>query len=111
MVISHGDMSRFPLRYESAVHFMKIFLMPLAVLVVSLSAFAATSTDDSQAVQGTWTPTKAELGGKAMPDTILKTISLKLDDGKYEVLVGNSPDRGTYTLDATTKPRSMSVTG
>ena len=46
-----------------------------------------------------------------MADAILKLISLKLDNGKYEVFVGQQPDRGTYTLDATTKPKSITVTG
>jgi uncharacterized protein (TIGR03067 family) len=46
-----------------------------------------------------------------MPDAVLKTISLKIDNGKYEVLVGEQPDRGTYTLDSTTKPKSMTITG
>lgn len=69
------------------------------------------SIDDATAVQGSWQPAQAELAGKPMPDAVLKTISLKIDNGKYEVLVGEQPDRGTYTLDSTTKPKSMTITG
>ena len=44
-----------------------------------------------------------------MAEAVLKIISLKLDNGKYEVFVGDQPDRGTYTLDSTTQPRSMTI--
>jgi uncharacterized protein (TIGR03067 family) len=46
-----------------------------------------------------------------MTDAVLRIISLKLDDGKYEVFVGGEPDRGTYTLDSATKPKSMIISG
>jgi uncharacterized protein (TIGR03067 family) len=81
------------------------------VLAVSLTAFAADSPDDAKAVQGIWKPTKAELAGQPMTDDVLKSISLKLDNGKYEVFVGDKPDRGTYTVDSATKPKSMTITG
>jgi len=87
-----------------------IFYIGLAV-AVSLSAFAADSPNDAKAVQGNWKPVKAELAGQPMHDAVLKMISLKLDNGKYEVLVGEEPDRGTYTLDASSKPKSMIITG
>ena len=46
-----------------------------------------------------------------MADAVLQSISLKLDNGKYEVLVGAAPDKGTYTLDSASKPKSMTITG
>jgi uncharacterized protein (TIGR03067 family) len=91
---------------------MKNLLTFFVVFAVSLVATtAAIAADDAQAVQGTWRPSKAQLGGKPMPDAVLKTITLKLDNGNYEVHVGDSPDKGTYTLDSTTDPKGMSVTG
>jgi uncharacterized protein (TIGR03067 family) len=77
---------------------------------VTLATFAA-DVPDSKAIEGSWTPIKGELGGKPMPDEVLKTISLKLADGRYEVIAGGHPDNGTYTLDATAKPKGMTVTG
>jgi len=78
----------------------------------SLHAFAAGSPDDdAKAVQGHWKPAKAELAGQPISDAVLKSISLKLDHGKYEVLVGSQPDRGTYALDSTSQPKSMTITG
>ena len=87
-----------------------ILCIGLAV-AASLSAFAAGSHGDEKAVQGSWKPVRAELAGQPMADDVLKIISLKLDNGKYEVFVGDKPDRGTYTIDSKTKPRSMTVTG
>jgi uncharacterized protein (TIGR03067 family) len=70
-----------------------------------------TPDDDAKAVEGNWKPGKAELAGQPMTDAVLKIISLKLDNGKYEVFVGGEPDRGTYTLDPATTPKSMTITG
>jgi uncharacterized protein (TIGR03067 family) len=90
---------------------MKYLLYLCVAIGASLNAFAANSPDDAKAVQGNWGIIKAELAGQPMADAVIKTISLKLDDGKYEVFVGEHPDRGTYTLDTSTKPRSMTVIG
>src|SRR3954471_20957633 len=75
------------------------------------TALAADTPADAKAIQGTWKPIKAELGGKPMADEVLKTISLKMDNDKYEVVVGEHPDRGTYTIDAAATPKSITVTG
>src|SRR5580700_550234 len=87
-----------------------IFLLCLA-LTASLTACAAAPSDDATAIAGTWRPVKAELAGQAIPEAVLKTISLKLADGKYEVFVGDEPDRGTYTLDPAATPKGMTITG
>jgi uncharacterized protein (TIGR03067 family) len=84
-----------------------LFCIGLAVSV-SLNALSA---DDAKAIQGNWLPARAELAGQPMSDAVLKTISLKLDNGKYEVFVGDKPDRGNYTIDPSTKPGSITVTG
>src|SRR5262249_46524037 len=90
---------------------MKYILCFWIIIASSLSIWAADPTGDEKAVQGKWTPVKAELGGQPMPAALLKTISLKLENGKYEVFVGTEPDRGTYTIDPASTPKSMSVTG
>jgi uncharacterized protein (TIGR03067 family) len=89
---------------------MKCSLCLCLSLVVSPAAFAA-EPPDAKAIQGSWMPVKAELSGQPMAEAVLKTISLKLTDGKYEVHVGAQPDNGTYTLDDTTKPKSITITG
>jgi uncharacterized protein (TIGR03067 family) len=89
---------------------MKYILCMCLAGVVSLTAVAVDSPD-AKAIEGSWTPIKAELGGEPMAEAVLKTISLKLADGKYEAMAGGHPDNGTYTLDADSQPKSMIVTG
>ena len=90
---------------------MKYLLCICLAAGASLNVFAADPPDDAKAVQGNWKPAKAELAGQPMTDAVLKSISLKLDNGKYDVFVGDHPDRGAYTLDSTSKPKSMTITG
>jgi uncharacterized protein (TIGR03067 family) len=96
---------------------MKAFLSVCLVVTISLTALAdeksadRKTAEDQKALQGDWIPVKAELAGQPMPEAVLKTISLKLVKNEYEVLVGDKPDKGTWTIDATTKPKSMKVTG
>ena len=91
---------------------MKYLLCIWLAVGASQNAFAAGSPDDdAKAVQGNWKPVKAELAGQPMTDAVLKSISLKLDNGKYEVFVGDKPDRGTYTVDSASKPKGMTITG
>jgi len=88
--------------------------------VISRSGFVITlllllagdaAKNDSKDIQGNWTPMKAELSGNPVPAALLKTIRLRLDDGKYEAFVGDDPDRGTYTIDIAASPRAITVTG
>jgi uncharacterized protein (TIGR03067 family) len=87
------------------------YILCLCLAVVAARTAFAADLPDAKAIQGSWTPVKAELGGQPMADAVLKTISLKLTNGKYDVYVGGQPDNGTYTLDDTTKPKSITVTG
>jgi uncharacterized protein (TIGR03067 family) len=96
---------------------MKTIISVCLVVTVSLTALAdeksadRKTAEDQKALQGDWIPVKAELAGQAMPEAVLKTISLKLIKNEYEVLVGDKPDKGTWTIDAATKPKSMKITG
>jgi len=88
----------------------KLSAAAITIMILTFT-LAVGSPDDAKAVQGSWKPVSAELAGQPMPDAVLKSISLKLENGNYEVFVGTAPDKGTYTLDASTQPRSMTVTG
>jgi len=90
---------------------MKFLLCLCLGACASLHAFAADPSDDAKTVQGTWRPAKAVLAGQPLPDTVLQVISLKMDHGRYEVLVGEAPDRGTYVLDSTATPKAITVNG
>ena len=87
----------------------KIFCIGLAV-AVSLSALAADSPNDAKAIQGNWKPATAELAGQPMSNTVLKSISLKLDNGKYEVLAGG-PATGALIRLIPHQPKSITVVG
>jgi len=90
---------------------MKYYLSLTLALVYALNLSAADATVNEKAIQGMWHPVQAELASRPMPDALLKSISLNLTDGKYEVLVGTQSDRGTYSLDLTREPKGMSITG
>jgi uncharacterized protein (TIGR03067 family) len=85
----------------------------ICICFIVLVSFAAVAADvpDAKAIQGDWKPVKAELGGQPMAEEVLKTISLKIGEGTYEVHVGNSPDKGTVTVDSSTKPKSLTIVG
>src|SRR5438477_12709158 len=72
----------------------------IALLTASVLIASAGDPHDTKAVQGNWSPVKAELGGAAMSDAVLKTISLKLGEGTYDVSVAGNPDKGTYQMDS-----------
>ena len=72
---------------------------------------ATNAKEDGKKMQGSWKPVTAELGGKAFPDEILKTMKLVLMDGKYTVTVGEQTDEGKVKLDPAKKPRALDIVG
>jgi len=66
---------------------------------------------DEKALQGEWVPVKAELAGQVMPEAFLKTIDLKISKNEYEAVVSGKEDKGTWTIEATAKPKGMMITG
>jgi uncharacterized protein (TIGR03067 family) len=68
-------------------------------------------TESPSMIDGSWTPASAQMGGQPFPESVLKTMSLTVADGQYVVSVGGQLDKGTVTLDTTTSPMGMTVTG
>lgn len=90
---------------------MKFPLLVSALLLAVVTTFAGDKSTDTKDIQGTWIPTKAELGGVPMKDEMLKKIEwLKLENGKYEVKA-ESLDKGTYEIHADAKPKTIDITG
>jgi uncharacterized protein (TIGR03067 family) len=86
-------------------------LISLLILVAAAVNLLAGESQDNKSLQGEWVPAKAEVGGQALPDDVLKTMTLKLANGTYDVLVGGAPDKGTYELDAAATPKGMVIKG
>ena len=85
----------------------------VVLILVLMSGLAARSSEakDGESIQGTWLASTAELGGKPFPEEVRKSIKLTVKDGKYTVMVGKNPDRGTTKLDPSAKPKAMDITG
>jgi uncharacterized protein (TIGR03067 family) len=71
----------------------------------------AAGGDGGKAMEGTWLPSSAELGGNRFSQDLLKTIRLVLKDGKYTVTVGEQVDEGTTKVDSTKKPGALEIVG
>ncbi len=62
-------------------------------------------------IDGTWVPTTALMAGQPFPPPVLQAMQLTVTGGEYVVTVGPTIDKGTVSIDASTSPMSMSVTG
>lgn len=83
----------------------------MGLLTAAALSLQAADQKSAGSVEGDWVPVKAELGGQPLPEGVLKTISLKLGNGTYEVLVADQPDKGTYELDTKGSPKGMVIRG
>ena len=87
---------------------------PLAVLALILASplvVSAADAKDADSLEGTWVPSSAELGGKAFPDEVRKTIKLVVKGDDYTVTVGKQTDKGTAKVNAKAKPKEIDITG
>jgi uncharacterized protein (TIGR03067 family) len=66
---------------------------------------------DADTLEGTWKAKTAELGGKAFPDEVRKSIQLVVKDDRYTVTVGKKIDRGTVKVNRKAKPKELDITG
>lgn len=87
----------------------RVFLI-LVAMAIAMTASAGSEGDDAKKIQGTWTIASAEMGGRPFPADLAKSITLKMDAGKYEVKAENV-DKGTYTIDPTAKPKTLDISG
>jgi uncharacterized protein (TIGR03067 family) len=91
---------------------MKKLLCVTFIFSLCLTSFAADDSADTKALQGSWAPVKAELGGQSLPADVLKKITLTLTNQNYEVTItGEQSDFGTWSIDTSTKPKGMTIVG
>jgi uncharacterized protein (TIGR03067 family) len=88
----------------------QLFVALVFALSFLPAAWSADAKDDD-ALEGTWLPSTAELGGKPFPDEVRKTIKLVIKDEKYTVTVGKQVDQGTIKLMPSATPKAMDITG
>lgn len=89
---------------------MKIPAVLFVSSLLALAALGAEKLNDATAIQGIWLPVQAQLSGKSMKQEVLKIITLKLENGKYEVTAENV-DKGTYTINPASNPGTIDITG
>ncbi len=89
---------------------LKPFVALTLVLTFSLAAWGG-GGKDGDSIQGTWLPSAAELGGKAFPDEVRKSMKLVVKDDKYTVTVGKAVDQGTVKLNPKAKPKALDIAG
>src|SRR5262249_22345279 len=98
-----GSLQEVPMRW--------IQLFTVALVLSALPTARGDGPRDTDAIQGTWMASTAELGGKPLPEEARKSIRVTLKDGTYTLTAGKGPDRGTVKLGPAAKPRAMDVTG
>jgi uncharacterized protein (TIGR03067 family) len=81
------------------------------VAIASVAWCADSKTKDDSGVNGVWALTSGVKGGEAMPAEALKAVHLLLRDGKYHAKIGNVVDTGTYTVDTSKSPKTLTLTG
>ena len=86
-------------------------LVALAVVFSFLPAAWSGDAKNDGAIEGTWLPSSAELGGKKLDDEVRKTIKLVVKYDKYTVTVGAAVDQGTVKLNPSAKPKALDITG
>lgn len=91
---------------------LRLMLAAFVVFVIPTAAPArAAEADDAKAMEGTWEFVSGEVGGRKLPDEVLKTMTLVLKDGKYTTRSPGPDDTGTVTIDAGKEPKAMDVKG
>jgi len=90
----------------------RLFLLAGAVLPLLASRVAAPpQTRNVSMIDGTWVPAAATMGGQPFPAALLTSMQLVVKDGQYVVTVAGQIDRGTVTIDTSTTPMAMTVSG
>ncbi len=84
------------------------------LIVMSVASIGFCADQDQappKALNGRWTPDTAVMAGKPFPDELRKSIHLTLANGKYTVKEGDQLDQGTYTVDESKTPKTLTIVG
>jgi uncharacterized protein (TIGR03067 family) len=86
------------------------FVAGLVVVAIASVAWCADTKKDAS-INGLWMLTSGVKGGEAMPADALKKVHLQLRNGTYNAKVGDATDIGTYTVDESKSPKTLTLTG
>jgi len=91
---------------------MKLRILLLGVMAC-VCVWAADAPKGGGKVDGVWKPLKGELGGRPMPEEVMKSITLTLTNSNYDVYVGTDTarDRGTAKYNTKVAPMTIDITG
>lgn len=105
-----------PLNALSPCQPMRLMKHLLSLLLVVLLGFTADAAEKSvrdtdYKQDGIWKPIAAVLGGVRLPKEAIQGIKVEIAGSNYVVTVEGEkePDKGTHTLDTTTKPKRMTI--
>jgi len=87
------------------------FLFIMAIASTGFCADPKAPEREAAALNGMWTLTSGVTSGEKMTDEVLKSIHLVLANGKYTAKVGDETDVGTYKIDQTKTPNTLTLTG
>lgn len=86
-------------------------LIATSMVLMAVSNAWSDEKEEAKAMEGTWIPVTAEMGGQKFPDEVTKTIKLVLKGAEYTVNVGERVDKGTCKLNTSAKPKTIDITG
>jgi uncharacterized protein (TIGR03067 family) len=86
-------------------------LVAAAGLVLAASAPGGDAKDDAKKIQGAWELKEFEVSGKMAPDEFLKKVKVVITADKFKFEAGQpKSNESTYKIDATKKPKHITVT-
>ena len=91
---------------------MKTKLLSLAALMLfAVVAFAQeeAKNGDLPKFQGKWAIASVVADGKELPADVVKVFTMTFKDDTYRVVIGKEKTEGTFTLDASKKPKTIDI--
>jgi uncharacterized protein (TIGR03067 family) len=79
------------------------------IRIKNLSSDSA-KRSDLELMQGTWIPVELVANGKTVEADVLTSIKVQIKDHTYKSDRPKGQDEGTFKLDETTTPKSMTLT-
>jgi uncharacterized protein (TIGR03067 family) len=97
------------LRQQLMKVFAVVALATGALVVGAAVLFARADEKDSKKLDGEWTVVRAEKDAKQLPDGERKATKVTIANGVLTIDTGKRQESVTFTLDETTKPKSIDL--